>query len=216
MASTSRAVRDAAAAPLRALLANPLATALAVTAALLLALFFLGIAALRPSSPGEQVPLTRADHLITAHAIRSATLLDQDARIELVTRRGTQLWAAYPHSDAYTTNLLARLTLAHVPASVDQQNGKPWLRSIVQFLLPILILVTLFALFTVLARDRGGAGFAAFSKWTGRSQKAGTGPVTFANVAGAPEALIELGEIVAYLEHPSRYAELGARAPSSA
>ena len=46
------------------------------------------------------------------------------------------------------------------------------LRLVIQFLLPILILVTLFALFTMITREQGGA-IAAFSKWSGRGQKAG-------------------------------------------
>ena len=96
---------------------------------------------------------------------------------------------------------------------MDTQAGKAALKATVQFLLPILILVTLFAFFMTLARDQGGAAFAAFSKWTGRGQKPGEGELTFADVAGAPEALIELREICDYLENPGRYAQLGARAP---
>jgi cell division protease FtsH len=63
-----------------------------------------------------------------------------------------------------------------------------------------------------MTREQGGM-IAAFSKWSGRKQKAGTGRFTFGDVAGAPEALVELREFVDYLDDPSRYAELGARAP---
>src|SRR4029077_7973574 len=99
-----------------------------------------------------------------------------------------------------------------VPTTVDPQSEKPTLRAVVQFLLPILILVTLFAFFMTLSRDQGAA-FAAFSKWTGQGKKPGEGHFTFADVAGAPEALIELREICDYLENPGRYAKLGARGP---
>jgi len=54
---------------------------------------------------------------------------------------------------------------------------------------------------------------AAFSKWSGRKQKAGSGRFSFKDVAGSPEALIELREFVDYLDNPIKYAELGARAP---
>jgi cell division protease FtsH len=63
-----------------------------------------------------------------------------------------------------------------------------------------------------LAKDQGAA-FAAFSKWTGKGKKPGEGEFTFNDVAGAPEALIELREVCDYLENPARYARLGARAP---
>jgi cell division protease FtsH len=186
---------------------------LAVAAATLLALFFIGLSILKPSSPGREVRFSDATALIAApQALRDATLRDQDARLELTTWTGERLWASYPHADAYTSQLLDLLTRNHVPTTVDSQTSKPTLRAVVQFLLPILILATLFALFTMLARERGGM-IAAFSKWSGKKQKAGSGTFSFADVAGAPEALVELREITDYLENPDRYADLGARAP---
>jgi cell division protease FtsH len=203
----------AAAAIVGFILENLLLLSFLVLGLVLIGLFFAGLSALTPSSPGAQTPLTSATNLITHHRVRAAVLLDQDSRLELETKRGIRLWAAYPHADSYTGQLIQTLQKAHVPTVVDSQVEVPMLRAVVQFLLPILILVTLFAFFTVLAREKGGAAFAAFSRWTGRGQKPGTGQFTFADVAGAPEALIELGEICDYLEEPARYAKLGARAP---
>jgi cell division protease FtsH len=192
---------------------NGLKFGLATTAAILLALFFIGISILTPSSPGQEVPYSEATALISTNgAVEQATLLDQDARLELTTSSGGQLWTAYPASGADTANLLSLLQKHKVTTTIDEQAGKVPLRYVVQFLLPILILVTLFALFTLMAREQGGM-IAAFSKWSGRKQKAGSGAFTFGDVAGAPEALIELREFTDYLENPSRYADLGARAP---
>jgi cell division protease FtsH len=180
---------------------------------ILIALFFAGLRWLAPTSPGRGIPLTTATNLVKHHQIAAAVFRDEDARLELVTKHGVRLWAAYPQSGSYTAELLQTLQRAHVPTGVDAQSTKANLRLVVQFLLPILILVTLFAFFTVLAREKGGAAFAAFSRWTGKGQKAGTGVYTFGDVAGAPEALIELREICDYLEAPAKYAKLGARAP---
>jgi cell division protease FtsH len=192
---------------------NPLKFGLAAMAATLLALFFIGLAILSPHSQGQEIRFSDATSLIsTPGAVRQAALLDQDARLEMRLSNEGEVWTAYPHADAYTSQLLNYLEKNQVPFTVDPQSGKPTLRAIVQFLLPILILVTLFALFTLMAREQGGM-IAAFSKWTGRSQKAGTGVFTFGDVAGAPEALVELNELVDYLENPGRYARLGARAP---
>ncbi len=194
------------------MLTKPLLTGLATTAALLLVIFFVGLGLIAPHSPGSQVSLTSAQSLIAHNAATSATLLDQDARLELHTVAGTQVWATYPHSDSYTGQLLVNLQHHNVNTTVDPQTGQATLRIIIQFLLPILILVTLFAFFMTLTRDQGGA-FAAFSKWTGRGQKPGDVHFTFADVAGAPEALVELREVCDFLENPGRYARLGARAP---
>jgi cell division protease FtsH len=193
--------------------ASPLLAGLAGTACVLLILFFVGLAVIAPHSSGKQINLTDATELISAGQVTEARLLDQDARLELDTRNGQKLWAAYPHADSYTPALIQLLDHDHVPTTIDQQSTEASLHATVQFLLPILILVTLFAFFTALARDQGGAAFAAFSKWTGRGQKPGESEFTFADVAGAPEALIELREICDYLENPVRYALLGARAP---
>jgi cell division protease FtsH len=191
---------------------SPLLTGLAATAVLLLVLFFVGLSIIAPHSAGQQTTLTSATELITDGHAAQVTLLDQDARLELRTDNGQALWASYPHSDSYTGTLIALLQRKHVPTTVDPQSGKATLRATVQFLLPILILVTLFAFFMTLVREQGAA-FASFSKWSGSEQKAGEGRTTFADVAGAPEALIELGEVCDYLENPGRYAHLGAKAP---
>jgi len=201
----AEAVRDV-------VVASPLLAGLAATAAVLLILFFVGLSLLGRSPAGQQTTLTHATELISQGRVAQAALLDQDAAITLRTLSGEKLWANYPSSNSYTGTLLALLQRKHVPTTVEQQSGKASLHDTVQFLLPILILVTLFAFFMTLLKDQGAA-FAAFSKWTGSGQKPGEGRFTFADVAGAPEALIELREVCDYLENPGRYAHLGAKAP---
>jgi cell division protease FtsH len=206
-------LREAAVGLLDAAFENALLLSFLGMGLILIALFFVGLRRLAPNPPGTEVPLTSAIYRIDHHNISRATLLDQDSLVELTTVRKSQLWAAYPHTDSYTAQLLQHMQSRHVPATVDSQTEKPILRAVVQFLLPILILVSLFAFFMLLIREKGGAAFAAFSRWTGQGQKPGTGTFTFKDVAGAPEALIELGEICDYLEAPDRYAAVGARSP---
>ncbi len=89
--------------------------------------------------------------------------------------------------------------------TVDQQSGKGPRTIVVQFLIPILLLVCLFALFTRLGADGGAGGIAGFSRFTGKGKRKGKGTadaISFADVAGAGEAVAELREIRDYLAEP--------------
>ena len=59
--------------------------------------------------------------------------------------------------------------------TVDQQSGKALRQIVVQFLIPILLLVCLFALFMRIGADDGAGGIAAFSEFTGKGRKKGKG-----------------------------------------
>jgi cell division protease FtsH len=126
------------------------------------------------------------------------------------------IWAAYPASGAQTQELITELFNSGATVAVDQQAGKATRTIIVQFLIPILLLVCLFSLFMRVGADGGAGGLAAFSEFTGKGRKKGKGTrdkITFADVAGAGEALAELREIRDYLQDPSKYLVVGAAAP---
>ena len=195
---------------------DPLSTALIVASIVLAFLFFDLLGQIQPSTSGERIPLSRVSKLAEGKEIAEATLLDQDARVLLETKEGQLLYAAYPESDAQTSAMVTGLTKSGAVVQVDQQWDKPAKQIVVQFLIPILLLVCLFVLFTRLGQDAGAGAFAGFSKFTGkgRKRKAGApGRTTFDNVAGAGEAVAELREIRDYLADPSKYATVGARAP---
>jgi cell division protease FtsH len=191
---------------------------------------------IKPSSAGVQAPISAVQKLAKHHEIATAVLLDHDNRVELTTtvaappllpggQLGAEsatagvaqtLWAAYPASGAQTQQLAAELTTSGATVTVDQQSGKPTRAIIVQFLIPILLLVCLFSLFMRFGGDSAAGGIAAFSQFTGKGRKKGKGTaerITFADVAGAGEALAELREIRDYLADPSKYLAVGAAAP---
>ncbi len=135
---------------------------------------------------------------------------------EAGTGSAQHLWAAYPASGAETQELVNELSAGGALVSVDQQANKGTEAIVVQFLIPILLLVCLFSLFTRLGAEGAGGGIAGFSQFTGKGRKKGKGTrdkITFADVAGAGEALAELREIRDYLADPSKYLAVGAAAP---
>ncbi len=66
-------------------------------------------------------------------------------------------------------------TAAGTVVTVDQQPGKAQRAILVQFLIPIVLLVCLFALFMRFGADGGAGGIAGFSKFTGKGKRKGKG-----------------------------------------
>jgi cell division protease FtsH len=208
---------DAGQATRRILFGDPLATFLALASIGILIAFFSLLGSIRPSTQGQRIPLSQVTTLSRQHRIATATLLDHDSFVNVTTTDGARLNAAYLSSGAQTQQLVAQLERGGAVVSVDEQSGKGAIQIVVQFLLPILLLVCLFALFMRLGQDEGAGGISGFSAFAGTGRRRGTkgGParVTFADVAGVDESVAELREIRDYLADPSRYLRLGAAAP---
>jgi cell division protease FtsH len=98
---------------------------------------------------------------------------------------------------------------------LDNQRQKQVIQFVSTYVLPLVMLANLFALIFVGTKGGGDAlgglsEFASIGK--GRGQGDGGG-VTFADVAGADYAVIELREVRDYLADPDRFAALGALPP---
>ncbi|MFI4990019.1 MAG: ATP-dependent zinc metalloprotease FtsH [Solirubrobacterales bacterium] len=224
----------------RIALRDPLSLFLLLASIGLAIAFALLLGEIKPASSGTQVPLSTVQKLAKQEGIANATLLDHDSRVVLTTtgtstiakpkggkNGGTRevvtpigppqhLWAAYPSSGAQTAQLANELSTSGATVAIDQQSGKPTKAIIVQFLIPILLLVCLFSLFTRIGGEGAAGGLASFSEFAGKGRKKGKGrteAITFDDVAGAGEALAELKEIRDYLADPSKYLAVGAAAP---
>ena len=194
---------------------DPVSTFLLVASLVILILFFSLLGSLSSEGSGQKVPLSTVNKLAEGELVRSATLLDYDHQIVVETDAGLQLYADYPSSDAATQQLFSELAKGGAKVSVDPQSGKSERVIVVQFLLPILLLVCLFSFFMrQVSGDSGGIGaFSAFRGKGKRKKKGQKAQITFDSVAGAGEALAELREIRDFLEDPTKYLTMGAAAP---
>ncbi|HEV7888585.1 MAG TPA: ATP-dependent zinc metalloprotease FtsH, partial [Acidimicrobiales bacterium] len=121
----------------------------------------------------------------------------------------------YPTSDAATPSIIDKLVSGGADVRIDNQRRKQVIEFLSTYVLPLVMLANLFALVFV-ATKGGGGGLSGLSEFAsigkGRGQGDGGG-VTFADVAGADYAVIELREVRDYLADPSKFAALGALPP---
>ncbi|MHB8571624.1 MAG: ATP-dependent zinc metalloprotease FtsH [Candidatus Dormibacteria bacterium] len=176
-------------------------------------------------NPGDALSLDRVVSLAGKGQVLSANFLDEDALVEgrycSVTPTPGQACpnseqrdyhAYYLRSDAATAQLQEKLQASGASTTVDHQNQKGLIRFLTQFVLPLMILANLFGLIFVAISGGGSIGDVIGFGRIRRRQRPTTG-VTFADVAGADEAVAELREVRDYLLDPNRYRDLGAVPP---
>ena len=131
-------------------------------------------------------------------------------------QRTEPFWVSYPTSDTATAGLLQLATEGGAQVVVDPQTRKADMRVVATLVLPLLMLANVFVLFFTSGHGASaGIGevetFGSIGK--GRFSRRRKTPVTFADVAGADEAVAELKEVRDYLADPDRYQEIGAQPP---
>ena len=166
--------------------------------------------AARPQAEGREVPLSE----LLAHpkAVREATILDADGRVVVYGGNRPQ-WASYPKSDVATQAIIQALLRGGAQVVVDQQTGKRQALFLAQFVLPLLLLANLFGLLFVAGRSGGARDLLLFSRLFGKRSRGDDGQVTFADVGGVGQGVIELRELVEFLHDPSVFTQMGALPP---
>lgn len=187
----------------------------------LLATYACAIVFLRPPSPGREISLDTLQDEAIAGRIATARFLDEDSRIigRLSTTAGggaSEFWTAYPRSDAATNDLLKTLYSSDTKVFVDSQTNKGTVRFLAQFLFPLVILANLFALLFSFTKGSGAgtSEFLLFGRMGDkRLRKGGQRRTTFADIAGAEQAILELAEVRDYLADPTLFEAMGAVPP---
>jgi cell division protease FtsH len=160
------------------------------------------------SSPAE-LALGDFEAKVAGHQIADATMVDRESEVVGTLTDGSAFRAPYP--DGYSDTLTRKLLDAGVNPKVDNQGVPLWFTLISDYL-PILLIAGVFVYF-MMNMQSGGAKLFRFGKAKARPTDSGRPPVTFADVAGADEAVEELEEIRDFLEAPERFLAMGARIP---
>jgi cell division protease FtsH len=152
---------------------------------------------------------------ISGGNVKSAQIDDREQQLRLTLNKGNgdtdnsdKIITKYPNG--YAVDLFNALTAKNAKVSTVVNEGSI-LGELLVYLLPLLLLVGLFVMFS---RMQGGArmGF-GFGKSRAKQLSKDMPKTTFADVAGVDEAVEELYEIKDFLQNPSRYQALGAKIP---
>ncbi|MGW4477531.1 ATP-dependent zinc metalloprotease FtsH [Rhodococcus triatomae] len=155
---------------------------------------------------------------LDAKNVTDAQIDDREQQIRLTLKQGndatenaTQILAKYP--SAASEQIFTEVQEAGLEKYNTKVSTQSWLTQILLFVLPMVILLGLFVF--VMGRMQGGGrgGVMGFGKSKAKQLSKDMPKTTFADVAGADEAVEELYEIKDFLQNPSRYQALGAKIP---
>src|SRR5689334_1279755 len=152
---------------------------------------------------------------INGDNVKSAQIDDRDQQLRLTLKKGNgdtdnsdKVITKFP--SGYAVDLFNALNAKNAKVTTVVNQGSI-LGELLVYVLPLLLLVGLFVMFS---RMQGGArmGF-GFGKSRAKQLNKDMPKTTFADVAGVDEAVEELYEIKDFLQNPGRYQALGAKIP---
>jgi cell division protease FtsH len=159
----------------------------------------------------------QALNLIKQDKVVSAKIIDRDQRVELTLKSSAkvdgytkvQTYYVEPRGDQLVTLLDENVPTDGFNDSVPTTS---WWSSLLIGVLPLLLLLGVFW-FLMGQMQGGGSRVMNFGKSKARLVSKDTPKVTFADVAGADEAVEELHEIKEFLAEPAKFQAVGAKIP---
>lgn len=164
----------------------------------------------------DKIGTSQALDAIAQSKVESALVIDKSQRLQLILKPG----ALINGSSKVEASYVARQEPTIVDALIGNPPPKGWNVSVpsqsllVTFLFSIFpILLIGFLFFFLMSNAQGGNKVFSFGKSRAKLQDNDVPQNTFADVAGADEAIAELEEIKDFLANPAKYALLGAKIP---
>ncbi len=163
-----------------------------------------------------EIGTSQALDAIAQSKVESALVIDRSQKLQLILKPGQLIEGSSKVESSYVAR--------QEPTIIDSLTGNPppkgWNVSVpsqslfISFLFSIFpILLIGFLFFFLMSNAQGGNKVFSFGKSRAKLQDNDVPQNTFADVAGADEAIAELEEIKDFLANPSKYALLGAKIP---
>jgi cell division protease FtsH len=179
--------------------------------AVLFVLVFVGTQLLSSQGGYEQRDTSELIAEIDAGNVQAAKLTDREQVLQLTLKNGDKIQSNY--LDAQGGQIITALQDNPPPDNYNVEVPREnFLVSLFVTLLPILIIVLVF-LFFMNQMQGGGSRVMNFGKSKAKVVSKDTPKTTFADVAGADEAVEELQEIKEFLANPAKFQAIGAKIP---
>ncbi|HWH25690.1 MAG TPA: ATP-dependent zinc metalloprotease FtsH [Pseudolysinimonas sp.] len=193
---------------IKRILRGPLIYIVVGIGALVLAFVLLSGSSFREISTQQGLKLLEGD------TVKTVKIVDGEQRVDLTLSKAfgdfgqsVQFYYVAPRGDA----VVQAITKSDAKFD-DEVPQTSWVTSLVGILLPFLIIGLVFW-FLISSMQGGGNRVMQFGKSKAKLVSKETPQVTFADVAGADEAVEELHEIKDFLKEPARFQAVGARIP---
>ncbi len=162
----------------------------------------------------KQAPTSKVVSLIDSGQVKSAVLIDKDQTIQVTTKDGARYQTSWVgnQGQALQQELQKQVDNGNVPTYNVQVPKGNSLLSLIIGILPFALIV-LFFLFMLNQMQGGGSRVMNFGKSRAKLITKDTPKTTFADVAGADEAIEELQEIKEFLQNPAKFQAIGAKIP---
>src|SRR5690625_3098335 len=165
----------------------------------------------------EEIDTSDGLELLAGDTVAQAEVNDTPQRVQLPVTEEFEgkggrvaLDDATPRGEAVTEAIAAADPEEGFTSTVPQPSI---LTSLIGFLLPMLIILGVF--WFLISRMQGGGGMMKFGKSRAKMVNKENPQVTFADVAGADEAVEELQEIREFLADPQKFQAVGAKIPKN-
>ncbi len=156
---------------------------------------------------GQEIDYSVFLNQVERGAIEEVTI---DGSAIYVTARNGERFVTYSPGDPGMVNDLLK---ADIGIKAQKEEEASLLMQIFISWFPLLLLIGVWVFFMRQMQGGGGRGALSFGKSKARMLTEDQNNVTFEDVAGVDEAKEEVGELVEFLEDPSRFQKLGGRIP---
>ena len=168
------------------------------------------------SNQFAKIDTSQAMAAITRGEVESANIVDREQVIQLVLKPGQAINGSTKVEASYVTGqepiLVDLLTANQPPKEWDVTVPKTNIFISILFTLGPIILLAFLLLF-FMGQSQGGSRIFSFGRSRAKLHNNDVPQVTFADVAGADEAIEEFREIKDFLADPKKYQEIGAKIP---